>query len=140
MNQMSTEARNFGWLMRSFAEATLGVVEAVAVSSDGLLLASSNDAQIDRGEQFAAIASGLNSLTIGAATCFEMDHVEQVIVEMSRGFLFIMAISNGSVLGVLAEKGCDVGLIGYEMTLLVERAGKVLTPELIAELQNTVSV
>jgi len=53
-----------------------------------------------------------------------------------RGFLFVMAISDGSVLAVLASSDCDMGLIGYEMALLVERAGDVLTPALRAELQN----
>jgi predicted regulator of Ras-like GTPase activity (Roadblock/LC7/MglB family) len=47
-----------------------------------------------------------------------------------------MAISDGSVLAVLASSDCDMGLIGYEMALLVERAGDVLTPALRAELQN----
>ena len=39
-----------------------------------------------------------------------------------------MAISNGSSLAVLAASTCDLGLVAYEMTLLVERAGRVLTP------------
>ena len=30
---------------------------------------------------------------------------------------------------------CDVGLVAYEMTVLVSRAGDVLTPALRAELQ-----
>ena len=62
--------------------------------------------------------------------------VTQTVVEMVRGFLFVMAISDGSVLAVLASSDCDMGLIGYEMALLVERAGDVHTPALRAELQN----
>ena len=34
-----------------------------------------------------------------------------------------------------AEADCDVGLVAYEMAVLVEKAGTVLTPELRAELQ-----
>jgi len=30
---------------------------------------------------------------------------------------------------------CDIGLVGYEMALLVSRTGDVLTPSLRAELQ-----
>jgi hypothetical protein len=37
--------------------------------------------------------------------------------------------------GVLAAPSCDVGLVGYEMALLVARTGDVLTPQLRAELQ-----
>ena len=31
----------------------------------------------------------------------------------------------------------DIGLIGYEMTLLVDRVGQLLTPELRSELQGS---
>ena len=38
---------------------------------------------------------------------------------------------------VLASPTCDIGLIGYEMTLLVDRVGQLLTPELRSELQGS---
>ena len=47
----------------------------------------------------------------------------------------IMSISDGSCLAVLAAPDCDMGLVAYQMTLLVERAGQVLTPAVRAELQ-----
>jgi hypothetical protein len=59
-----------------------------------------------------------------------------VVVELQEGFMFFMAISGGSSLAVLATRQCDVGLVGYEMTMLVKRAGSVLTPALIGELQT----
>ena len=49
--------------------------------------------------------------------------------------LMIMSISDGSCLAVLAAPDCDMGLVAYQMTLLVERAGQVLTPAVRAELQ-----
>ncbi|MEU4890727.1 roadblock/LC7 domain-containing protein, partial [Streptomyces xinghaiensis] len=63
--------------------------------------------------------------------------VNQTVVEMERGFLFIMSVSDGSSLAVLAHPECDIGLVGYEMALLVDRAGTVLTPDLRAELQGS---
>ncbi|MFE0687553.1 roadblock/LC7 domain-containing protein, partial [Streptomyces xiamenensis] len=36
----------------------------------------------------------------------------------------------------LAHPDADIGLVGYEMALLVDRAGTVLTPALRAELQG----
>jgi predicted regulator of Ras-like GTPase activity (Roadblock/LC7/MglB family) len=57
------------------------------------------------------------------------------VVEMQRGFLFVMAISDGSCLTVLAATACDVGGVGYEMATLVARVGEVLSPSLRAELQ-----
>jgi len=41
-----------------------------------------------------------------------------------------MAISDGSWLAVLASPTSDIGLVGYEMTLLVERVGEHLSPAL----------
>jgi predicted regulator of Ras-like GTPase activity (Roadblock/LC7/MglB family) len=59
-----------------------------------------------------------------------------VIVEMENAFIFVTGISDGSSLAVVASAACDVGLVGYEMALLVEKASTVLTPELRAELQS----
>lgn len=138
MNQptLSEEARTFNWLLNGFVERTTGVTDAVTVSSDGLLMAMSSSLARASAEQLAAIISGMVSLGNGAASCFGFDGLEQVIVTMRRGFLFVSSISDGSCLGVVATKGCDIGLVGYQTTLLVERAGTVLTPALVAELKQ----
>lgn len=130
------DARSFSWLLGSFVEQTAGVTDAVAVSSDGLLMAMSSN--LDRGsaEQVAAIISGLVSLGHGASTCFGFEGLEQMIVAMRHGLLLVASISDGSCIGVVARKGCDIGLVGYQMTLLVERAGAVLTPALVTELKH----
>jgi uncharacterized protein len=39
-----------------------------------------------------------------------------------------MSISDGSILAVLAAPECDADQVSYEMTLLVEAVGDVLTP------------
>lgn len=62
--------------------------------------------------------------------------MNQTVVEMDRGLLFVMSITNGSVFAVLAAPDCDLGLVAYEMTLLVERVGRVLTPALRAQEQQ----
>ena len=137
MSELSQAAQNLNWLITNFVDRVPGVAHTVVVSSDGLLLAVSNGFPRDRADQLAAVASGLSSLTQGAARIFEGGAVTQTVVEMVRGFLFVMAISDGSVLAVLASSDCDMGLIGYEMALLVERASDVLTPALRAELQSS---
>ena len=73
---------------------------------------------------------------MGASRVFEGGSVTQTVVEMQRGLLLAMAISDGSVLAVLASPDCDMGLVAYQMTLLVDRAGQALTPALRAELQS----
>ena len=47
---------------------------------------------------------------------------------MQRGFLFVSAIADGSCLGVVATRDCDVGSVGYQTTDLVARVGQLLTP------------
>ena len=110
----------------------------MVVSADGLLLASSQGLPRERAEQLSAVASGLVSLTHGAARCFEGGAVNQTVVEMERGYLFLMSISDGSCLAVLASPTADIGKVAYEMTLLVDRVGQRLTPELRAQLQGGV--
>jgi uncharacterized protein len=131
----SDDARSLNWLVTSFTDRVPGVAHTAVVSADGLLLAVSDRLDRARADQLAAVASGLVSLTQGGARCFDGGAVNQTIVEMEHGFLFVTAISDGSCLAVLAAPSCDVGLVGYEMALLVARCGRVLTPALRAELQ-----
>ena len=135
MTQLSREAQNLNWLVSNFAKSVPGAAHAIVLSADGLLMAVSERLDRARADQLAAVASGLASLTKGAARIFSGGIVTQTIVEMERGFLMVMSVSDGSCLAVLAAPNCDIGLIGYEMALLVARTGEVLTPELRAELQ-----
>jgi len=135
VNDLSQAARGVDWLVTDFVNSVPGVAHAVVVSSDGLPLATSAGFPADRADQLAAIAAGLVSLTQGASRVFEGGAVNQTIVEMQRGLMLIMSISDGSSLGVLAAPDCDMGLVAYQMTLMVDRAGKVLTPAVRAELR-----
>ena len=137
MATLSADARNLNWLVANFAKATPGVAHAMVLSADGLPVAVSERLDRPKADQLAAIASGLASLTQGASRCFGGGTVNQTAVEMDGGFLFVMSISDGSCLTVLAAPTCNVGVVAYEMTVLVARAGDVLTPSLRAELQAT---
>jgi uncharacterized protein len=120
--------QDMGWLLSNFADSVAGIAHVVAVSADGLLLASSRDLPPDRADQLAAITSGVVSLTDGASRMFNAGAVQQTIIEMDSGYLFLMSISDGSSMAVLAARSCDVGQVGYEMALLVERVGAALVP------------
>jgi len=125
----TSSVQDLNWLITNFVERVPAVAHAIVVSADGLPLAFSEGFPPDRADQLAAIASGLASLTQGAARVFQAGAVLQTVVEMEGGLLLVMAISNGSSLAVLAAADCDMGLVAYEMTLLVERVGRALTPE-----------
>ena len=136
--QLSQEARTFNWLLDSFTSGTAGVREAIAVSSDGLLMAMSATEDRANAERLAAVISGLTSLAGGVANWYSLGDLNRVIVDMSDGYLLITAISAGSVLGVIADRSVNLGNVAYEMTLFAGRAGSALTPQLIVELKNAV--
>ncbi len=135
MSNLSPEAANFSWLLGNFVQSVPGVRHTLVVSADGLLMAMSDGMERTQGDQLAAIVSGLASLTRGAARELKAGEVLQAIVEMDRLFLFTTSISDGSVLAVAADATCDVGLVGYEMTLLVSRAETTMTPALVSEMR-----
>lgn len=137
---ISSEAANFGWLLDNFVRTVPGTRHTLVVSADGLLMAMSDNLDRTSGDQLAAIVAGLSSLTRGAARQLQAGDVRQAIVEMDELFLFLMSVSNGSVLSVVADASCDVGLIGYEMAMLVSRTESTLTPQLITEMRGNLPV
>ena len=137
---LSESAENFNWLIDDFVAKTAGVTDAIAVASDGLLIATSRSLARADADQVAAIVTGLVSLSDGAPRAFGFEGLQQVIVSMKLGFMFVSQISLGSALGVVATAGSDIGAIGYQTSLLVDRTGALLTPELIAELRVSVIV
>ncbi|QTE29602.1 roadblock/LC7 domain-containing protein [Pengzhenrongella sicca] len=140
MTAISTEAANFGWLLDNFVRTVPGTRHTLVVSADGLLMAMSGQLDRTSGDQLGAIVSGMSSLTRGAARQLRAGDVRQAIVEMDDLFLFLMSVSNGSVLAVVADATCDVGLIGYEMAMLVSRTEATLTPQLISEMRAQLPV
>ena len=62
----------------------------------------------------------------GAARLFEGGSVMQTIVEMEMGFLMLMSVGDGSNLTVLTTEEADIGQVGYEMALLVDRVGRTV--------------
>ncbi|WP_069170752.1 roadblock/LC7 domain-containing protein [Streptomyces griseus] len=149
---LSAEARNLHWLLSNLVEEVPGVHSVTVVSSDGLMLLSSDPgltaaraagraegARGPRGSSadLATIVSGIGSLTVGAAKLMDGGGVKQTMVAMDEGSVFVMSISDGSLLGVHATPDCDMSVIAYHMALFVGRAGHVLTPELRSELRTS---
>lgn len=129
MTSVADPVQDLNWLITNFAVRVPSVAHAIVVSSDGLPLAYSEGFPRHRADQLAAVTSGLTSLTQGAARMFEAGNVNQTVVDMDGGLLIIMAVSHGSSLAVLVGGDCDMGLVVYEMSLLVVQVGDALTPE-----------
>jgi predicted regulator of Ras-like GTPase activity (Roadblock/LC7/MglB family) len=149
---LSSEARNLHWLLTNLVEEVPGIQSVAVVSSDGLLLLSSDPGRNDEARRprtvapkgprgsaadLATVVSGIGSLTIGAAKLMEFGGVKHTMVAMDEGSLFVMSISDGSLLGVHGAADCDMSVVAYHMALFVGRAGHVLTPELRSELRQS---
>lgn len=138
IRELSESAKRLVWLVNNFVTDVPGVTHAVVVSADGLLLTASDNVPVAHAEQLAALASGLQSLALGSSRLFGLGACDQTMVKMEHGYLFTLAISDGSCLTVLASADCDMKIVAYQMTLFVENAGHVLTPELRGELRRGV--
>lgn len=117
-----------GWLLNNLVSRVPEITDAIVLSTDGLLLASSTALSREDAERLAAVASGFQSLARGTGGHFGRGAVRQTIVEMERGFLFVTAASTGGCLAVLSDERSDVGLVAYEMALLVARVGEFVSP------------
>jgi predicted regulator of Ras-like GTPase activity (Roadblock/LC7/MglB family) len=137
-HQLSSEAQQFNWLLSQFAANTPGVMHAIAVSSDGLLVAMSHG--LDRGsaDRLAAIVSAFVSLAKGTSSVYDLGITNKIIVDLEKAYMMVSSISAGSALGVLAARSAKLGTLGYEMAMFANRAGSVLTPQLIEELKAAV--
>ena len=126
--QVESVDGNLNWLLTPWARRVPDIAHALAVSVDGLTLASSDGLPVDRADQLSAITSGLASLTVGAAKCLATGRVRQTVVDMDGGVLLVMAVGDRAQLAVLGTAGCDLGQVGYETALLAHRVASALEP------------
>src|SRR6476619_6928272 len=120
------DLRQLDWLVSRFVDEVPDAAHAILVSADGLLMAASSSIPGERAEQVAAVSSGVASLAVGAARLFEGGAVLQTVVEMEHGYLMLMSVGDGSHLAVLTRENADIGQVGYEMALLVDRGARAV--------------
>jgi uncharacterized protein len=118
---------DISWLVNDLVERVAHVEQAVVLSHDGLLMAKSAGLSREDADHMSAVAAGLHGLARGAGRRFGRGAVRQTIIEMETGFLFVTAGGNGACLAVLGSEDADVGLIAYEMEMLVARVGQYLS-------------
>jgi predicted regulator of Ras-like GTPase activity (Roadblock/LC7/MglB family) len=127
MTQTARTTGDLNWLLDDLVDRVPHAQQAVLLSSDGLLIGGSQGLSREDGEHLAAVASGFQSLARGAGRYFGGGAVRQTIIEMESAFLFVTAAGRGACLAVLSDAESDVGLIAYEMAMLVTRVGSYLS-------------
>ncbi|MFD0483005.1 roadblock/LC7 domain-containing protein [Kineococcus sp. GCM10028916] len=139
-NLVSQTAQDVNFLLERFVSQTPGVEQAIGVSSDGLLMTMRADLDRADADKLAATVSGLTTLAVSASRLLHKGPLSQVITEFGQGYLLVSSIAGRACLGVVTAADCDLGLVGYETTMLVERVGALLTPELITELKTSLEL
>lgn len=117
------------WLLENLVAHTPGAEHALVLSRDGLKLCHSRGLGIDKADQLAAIAAGVQALSHSASMEFGdgSGGIRQSMTEFHGGLLFIVEAGEGAHLAVLARDDADAGLVGHRMDELVEQIGEFLT-------------
>ena len=124
---MESTAAQLNWLLDNLVARVEHVRQAVILSRDGLVVATSQNMAREDGDHLSALAAGVQSLARGAGRHFAGGDVRQTIIEMDSAFLFVMAAGQGTCLAVVSSADANVGVMAYEMAMLVRRMGKYLT-------------
>ena len=126
MTQTTKQSANLTWLLDDLVERVPAAQQAVVLSADGLMMGASAGLKREDADHFSAMAAGFQSLAKGASRHFRAGPVRQTVVEMESAFLFVTAAGQGACLAVLAASEADLGLIAYEMAMLVTRVGQTM--------------
>jgi predicted regulator of Ras-like GTPase activity (Roadblock/LC7/MglB family) len=121
-----SHAGELDWLLDDLGTRVAQIDKSVILSRDGLVIGASASLRREDAERLSAVASGFQSLATGVGQHFGGGAARQTIVEMEAGFLFVTEAGAGSCLAVLAAADADVGLIAFEMAVLVKRVGEHL--------------
>jgi predicted regulator of Ras-like GTPase activity (Roadblock/LC7/MglB family) len=115
--------QKLSWLLDDLAARVDQIDQAVILSRDGLTVAASSNLVREDAEHLSALAAGVQSLARGAGEHFGLGDVRQTIIELEHAFLFVTAAASGSCLAVLCPSDADMGLVSYEVAMLVKRVG-----------------
>ena len=118
---------DLSWLLDDLVARIAQIDKALILSRDGLAIGASRGFTREDAEHLSAVAAGFQSLARGAGEHFGGGRIRQTIVEMDNLFLFVTSAGKGSCLAVISPATADVGLIAYEMAILVKRVGPHLS-------------
>ena len=115
------------WLLDGLVRRLAGAEQAIVLSGDGLLVARSATMDRDGAEHLAAMASAFQSLSRAVGTQFGKGIVRQSVVELEYGYLVVTEAGEGACLALLASVNADLGMVAYEMNVIVQQVGGSLS-------------
>ncbi|MBN3932964.1 roadblock/LC7 domain-containing protein [Streptomyces verrucosisporus] len=129
MSAHHSKAADLGRILDTeLIEALPGVLRAVLVSRDGLVVTTSNGVERNLADTMAAAASGLLALSRqGAAFADCSDSpLELTLIQYGDGYLVGMAAGEDTYLVVAAKRNADVETLSYAAQKTVDRIGRVM--------------
>ena len=117
-------AGQLDWLLDDLVRRVAHITKAVILSQDGMALGASGTLERDDAEHLAALAAGFQSLARGTSRHFGGGTVRQTVIEMDAGYLLVAAAGSGTCLAIITGPDADLGLVAYEMAVLVQRSGE----------------
>jgi predicted regulator of Ras-like GTPase activity (Roadblock/LC7/MglB family) len=120
---------DLNWLLDDLVVRAVGARYAVVLSTDGLCVGRSRGLNREDGEHLSAMSSAFQSLARGVGRHFGGGQVRQTVVELDHAFLVVTAAGSGACLALVAEDNADIGMIAYEMNLMVKKVGKYLVAQ-----------
>lgn len=127
MTLTKSNGEQLGWLLDNLVSRVANVRQALLLSRDGLVVATSKNMSREEGDSLSALSAGVHSLARGVGKQVGNEEVRQTIIEMDSAFLFVMAAGQGTCLAVLASADANLGVMACEMAMLVRRMGVHLT-------------
>jgi predicted regulator of Ras-like GTPase activity (Roadblock/LC7/MglB family) len=122
----NTSGSDLGWLLEDLVGRVPYTRAAVLLSSDGIKRAV-HGLDVEGADHLSAVASGLWSIVRSAGKHFgDGPQARQVVAELDGALLFVTAAGRGSVLAVLAGPEADPGVIGFEMSRMIQQVAKAL--------------
>jgi predicted regulator of Ras-like GTPase activity (Roadblock/LC7/MglB family) len=124
-----TNSGDLNWLLDDLVGRVVGAQHAVVLSTDGLCVGRSHSLNREDSEHLSAMASAFQSLARGVGRHFSGGQVRQTVVELDHAFLVVTAAGHGACLALVASDAADIGMIAYEMNLMVKKVGKYLVAQ-----------
>ncbi|MEV4197958.1 roadblock/LC7 domain-containing protein [Micromonospora globbae] len=126
MTQSVVTADGLTDALNDLVDRVHGAEFAVVLSPDGLLLGASRDVDTVLANQLSSLVAGLEALGAAATRVCVGGALRQIVVQMSRAFLFVATTRNGAILTVRIGAEAEVGDMAYEVALFVGQAERHL--------------
>ncbi|GAB3458156.1 roadblock/LC7 domain-containing protein [Actinophytocola sediminis] len=117
---------DLNWLLDDLVLRAVGAQHAVVLSTDGLCVGRSRSLNREDSEHLSAMASAFQSLARGVGRHFNGGQVRQTVVELDQVFMVVTSAGNGACLALVTSADADIGMIAYEMNVMVKKVGKYL--------------